>query len=226
VAVVGAAIGVVIAMVIAPVSGAQVAVEGASVNRGALVLVEERAAAATVLVKAQECQALTGTGTVLRSGLVVTNAHVLGGGSTFDLVTAGGSLEPTGRAQRSTDTDVATGAAPDDVVATRGLELAAHDPRPGDQVVIAGHPGGGPLRVRTGSVVGARPGRGPHDPPTVIRLDLHLLPGESGSPVVGLDGRLVGIAYSTEHGSDQALVIPVSQLRHALGDVATATRDC
>ncbi len=80
--------------------------------------------------------------------------------------------------------------------------------------------------MRTASVVGARPGRGPDDPPTIIRLDLHLLPGESGSPVVGQDGRLVGLAYSTEHRTDQALVIPVSRVRHALINVEAATARC
>jgi S1-C subfamily serine protease len=225
IAVIGVSIGLIFAVLVAPRSSAQVAVGGASITRAGQSSAEQAAADATVLVEAQECVPLWGTGTMLRSGIVLTNAHVLGGGTGFDVVTADGRRQPTGRAQRSTDTDLATGSAPAGA-AGAGLELASHDPRPGDQVVIAGHPSGGPLRVRTAAVVGARPGRGPDDPPTIIRLDLHLLPGESGSPVVGQDGKLVGIAYSTEHGTDQALVIPASRIQHALVNVEAAPSHC
>jgi S1-C subfamily serine protease len=225
IAVIGVSIGLIFAVVVAPRPSGQVAVAGASITRTGQSDAERAAASATVLVGSHECVPLWGTGTVLRSGVVLTNAHVLGGGASFDVVTADGGHHSTGHAQRSSDTDLATGSAPPGVP-TKGLELASGDPRPGDQVVIAGHPGGGRLRVRTASVVGARPGRGPDDPPTIIRLDVHLLPGESGSPVVGQDGRLEGIAYSTEHVTGQALVIPVSRIRHALADVETATSGC
>jgi S1-C subfamily serine protease len=225
IAVIGVSIGLIFAVVVAPRPVAQVAVAGASITRTGQSDAERMAGGAAVLVQSHECVPLWATGTVLRSGIVVTNAHLLGGGTTFDVVTADGRNHPTGHAQRSSDTDLATGAVPSGVPAV-GLDLASADPRPGDQVVIAGHPGGGPLRIRTASVVGARPGRGPDDPPTIIRLDVHLLPGESGSPVVGQDGRLEGVAYSTEHGTGQALIIPASRIRHALTDVATATSRC
>jgi S1-C subfamily serine protease len=225
IAVIGVSIGLIFAVLVAPSSSAQVAVGGASITRTGQSSAEQAAADATVLVGADGCEPLWGTGTVLRSGIVLTNAHVLGGGTAFDVITTDGRRQGTGRAQRSTDTDLATGSRPAGVGGV-GLEIASHDPRPGDQVVIAGHPGGGPLRVRTASVVGARPGRGPDDPPTIIRLDLHLLPGESGSPVVGQDRKLVGIAYSTENGTHLALVIPASRIRHALVNVETATAHC
>jgi S1-C subfamily serine protease len=226
IAVIGVSIGLILAVVVAPRSTAQAAaVAGTSITASGQSNAERAAASATLLVQSQECTPLRGTGTVLRSGLVLTNAHVLGGGTSFDVVTTDGRQHTTGRAQRSTDTDLASGSLPPGVPVI-GLDLASHDPRPGDQVVIAGHPGGGPLRVRTASVVGARPGEGPDDPPMIIRLDLHLMPGESGSPIVGQDGRLVGIAYSSERGTDQALVIPASRIRHALADVRTATSRC
>jgi S1-C subfamily serine protease len=225
IAVIGVSIGLMFAVLVAPASSAQVAaVAGTSITATDQSAAERAAASATLLLGAHDCEPLWGTGTVLQSGIVLTNAHVLGGGTSFDVVANGRSYS-TGHAQRSGDTDLATGALPVGVSAV-GLDLASHDPRPGDQVVIAGHPGGGPLRVRAASVVGARPGQGPDDPPTIIRLDLHLLPGESGSPVVGQDGRLVGIAYSTERDTDLALVIPVSRIRHALVNVEAATSRC
>jgi S1-C subfamily serine protease len=228
----GVAIGVVVALLIAPPTsadpgpggvGAQVG--GVSIERDAQHRAETMAAAATVQVEARECEPLDGTGVVLRSGVVLTNAHVLGGGTRFTIVEPDGSRRSSGVAQSSVDTDVATGIAPPSA-SVIGLELATEDPHIGDQVVIAGHPRGGPLRVRPAAMAGARPGRGPHDPPTVLRLDVHLQPGESGSPVVDQQGRLVGLAYSTEHGTDAALVIPVSRIRHAMAGLVTASRHC
>src|SRR4051812_27565632 len=138
IATIGVSIGLIVAVLITPASSAQVVVDGSTVTRSGQATAEQSAASSTLLVGAHEGEPLWGTGTVLRSGIVLTNAHVLGGGTGFEVVTSDGARHATGRAQRSTDTDLASGSVPP-AVAASGLDLASHDPRPGDQVVIAGH---------------------------------------------------------------------------------------
>ena len=62
------------------------------------------------------------------------------------------------------------------------------------------------------------------DPRLVMRLDVGAEPGDSGGPVVDADGRLVGIVYLRERITGRALVIPISEIRAALGGGATAGR--
>jgi S1-C subfamily serine protease len=57
-----------------------------------------------------------------------------------------------------------------------------------------------------------------------MRLDVGAVPGDSGGAVIDAQGRLVGIVYASQHITDQALVIPASELSTALAaDGALAT---
>ncbi len=202
-----------------------VAVAGATLSRDPQPTIVDRLTAATVLVSADACDALDGTGVILSSGLVITNGHVLDGARTFEIETADGQVHETGNATRPTEGDLAAGAAPTGSERD-GIELATDDPRPGDVVTVAGHPGGGALQVRTAEVVGAIAGSGRLDPPVIHRLDVVAVPGDSGSPVVDGQGRLVGLVYASERGSRSALVIPVSELRRALLTMEPARQQC
>jgi S1-C subfamily serine protease len=181
---------------------------------------------ATVLVRATGCdEGLVGSGVILKSGDVLTNRHVLGGSTEFEV--AGPSVDW----QRldgtvSSEEDVAVGplggasggvsGGVNGDFERVGLSFADDDPDVGAVVGLAGHPQGGDLRMRAATVEGYRDGIGPLDPPTILRLDVDVVHGESGSPVVDTAGHLVGIVYASEHGTGNGLVIPVSHLRLAL----------
>ena len=180
---------------------------------------------ATVKVRSEACGTLDGTGVILSSGLVLTNGHVLGGARSFLIETSDGQTHESGNATRPVATDLAAGIAPTGSE-DEGLQLAADDPAAGDRVTVAGHADGGPLRVRTAEVEGAIVGTGRLDPPSVIRLDVVAVPGDSGSPVVDEDGRLVGLVYAAERNTRATLVIPVSELRRALLMMEPARQQC
>ena len=99
--------------------------------------------------------------------------------------------------------------------------MASTDPQVGTDVVVGSRATGG-LRVMRAQVRDYLAG-GPNDPPTVMRLDMIAIPGDSGAPVVDTSGRLVGLIYASQFGSRSALVIPVSQIRAARGARVTPT---
>jgi len=163
------------------------------------------AAPSTVLVETGRAGARTGTGSgwVLDAsdGLVVTNAHVVNQGETVDVVAAG--------RRRSARV---VGSAPCEDVAllrvgdTEGLRTATlgtgRTIRQGETVVALGFPqGAGPqdaLTSTTGVVSVARTAyrdTGPDVPsyPEAVQTDTALNPGNSGGPLIDLEGRLIGM---------------------------------
>jgi putative serine protease PepD len=165
----------------------------------------------TVLVRTSRAGTPTGTGSgwVLdaEAGLIVTNAHVVNQGSTVEVV--GG-----GRERRATVEGVAVCA---DIALLRvrdgrGLRSARlrTDGRPqqGETVVALGFPSGGSqaLSSTTGVVSVARTVYSDPSPdvpayPDALQTDTALNPGNSGGPLVDLQGRVVGMnaAEGAEH---------------------------
>ena len=93
-------------------------------------------------------------------------------------------------------------------------------PRPGDGVTIVGYPTG----VRTvtdarieGSIRPAGTARSCGSVPSPE-------PGQSGSPLVDRDGKLVGIAFAEDTVGGQGLAIPVSRVRASLEQGARGRR--
>ncbi len=175
------------------------------------------ASSATVRVVAQGCRGeFRGTGVVLRSGLVMTAAHVAAGARRITVVDSNGGARRVGPVLSATATDVAT--AP--LRAGASVVRRQDDPAVGAAVVVAGASGGA-VRVRDARVSAYVRGTGAGDPPVAMRLDVRVAPGDSGGAVLDRKGRLVGLVYAAEHGSGRALAIPASVLSAALaGDVA------
>ena len=145
-----------------------------------------------------------GTGWVLdaEEGLIVTNAHVVDAGETFQV----------GTEDRLSDAEV-VGVAPCDDLAvlraseTEGLESLALGTQDsisqGDQVVAVGYPGNASpddeLQVTEGIVsVVEQTFDVPSDPfvqlyPNVIQTDAPINPGNSGGPLIDEAGDLVGV---------------------------------
>ena len=178
-------------------------------------LVRRRAAEATVLVSALNCGSLSvGSGFGIE-GVVVTNRHLVSGAA-------------EAKVQRGTDLHrvAVLGAHPVvdlavlDGVGGPDLELAPGDVPVGEPVLLAGRPGGGPVRVEASRVHlysdGAVWGMGG----PVMLLDTRTAPGWSGGPVLDRRGRVVGILAALDAATGLAIAIPAAELRAWLPDVA------
>ncbi|MEA2412019.1 MAG: putative serine protease PepD [Thermoleophilaceae bacterium] len=162
----------------------------------------------TVLVKARiPGGTSTGTGFVLDAGrgLVVTNFHVVNGGSRFS-VGVGGNLRTASIA----------GAAPCDDLAVlhvgdnSGMETfplgSQGDLKQGEQVVAVGYPASASLDDNLSSTAGvvsrvSGPFRAPSADapsyPNVVQTDAALNPGNSGGPLIDERKKLVGVNAAT-----------------------------
>lgn len=176
--------------------------------------VEQQSAAApswkdsVVRVRSVGCgEVRSGTGVVL-GGRLVTNRHVIEDASSIEVVLADG--------RRLEVTSVATNAGLDLAelgVADwlPGLALAEIDRTVGS-VVVGGFATDGAFRTQRGQLTGSLVGSAVSDPRRPTRLGLQVVPGQSGSPVVGDDGRVVGLIYGRADADGSGLVIPASDI--------------
>ena len=150
--------------------------------------VADRLRRVTVQVHARGRSA--GAGVVwLRSGLVVTNAHVATGGGA-DVVLPDGRAVRARLVARDPRRDLAALAVAGDEQAA-ALRVDARGLHPGELVVAVGHPLGVAYAVALG-VVHRAPSeeRGPSG---WLHADIRLAPGNSGGPLADATGRVVGI---------------------------------
>lgn len=176
----------------------------------------QRAAEVTVRVRNRACDGLaTGSGFAVAAHRLVTNRHVVEGAEELQLDTWDG---------RSISVAVHRVAYLHDLALIETLEslprvarLAADDPEPGARVTAVGFPRGGPLAQTRGKVIGLVAGalgeRG-----RVLRVSAAVTHGNSGGPLLDHAGRVVGVVYAGETRTGYGLAIPVSTLRHLLGD--------
>ena len=193
-----------------------------------------RARGGTIYVRVRALnQQATGTGVLIdaRRGLVLTNFHVV----------ALGSDVQAGRPNRLDDASIEAAAPCEDLalLKVRGLEdrtpieLGEQDQvEQGDPVVALGYPvsasGGRSLTSTAGvvsSVSTALRIEAPEQPrySNLVQTDAALAPGNSGGPLVGADGRLVGvntiILSGGEGAAGQGYAIGVDRVREVLGDL-------
>ncbi len=189
-----------------------------------------RAEASTVRVKGQACDRIQeGSGFVVAPDLVVTNAHVVAGeppGSTS-------VLRPDGRTFAArvvlydSERDIA-------LLRVPGLDepaLPLADARVGSRGDVLGHPGGvarlvvSPYAVdRQITAVGEGLYHRHHTRRQVLVLASGLRPGDSGSPLVDVHGRVVGIAFAVAVGQpDTAYALSTAELRPDLAGAHAAT---
>jgi S1-C subfamily serine protease len=164
----------------------------------------ELAAAAASVVRitgtAFQCgQNQTGSGFVVAPGRVITNAHVVAGVDEPVVEVPGGGALPGRVVQLDTARDIA-------VIAVDGLRAA---PLPlGDELdngataAFAGYPAGGPYRIQPASVQGLSPvlvnniyGADPQ-PLQVYSLAANVQQGNSGGPLLDLQGRVAGVVFA------------------------------
>jgi len=201
----------------APTPAAPAAVDGKPPTTAEVVA---RCEPAVALIRGKDG---SGTGFLIRPGLLVTNAHVLDGEVVQDLEVHFPSAPQGEKGPLSADLvyedfkrdlavlSVKTGLAP--------LELAAsHSYRKGDDVLTIGNPGAGGKVVLENAV-----SRGVLSSPTEIdgqafhQLGMSVNPGNSGGPVLDPNGRVIGVvALRLSNAEAVAFCVPLDDLRAAV----------
>lgn len=157
-----------------------------------------------------------GAGTVWHSdGLILTNAHVVSHGP-LSVTLPDGRRMPARLLASDADRDIA--AITVDASDLPTIELGQSSRlRPGSMVLAIGHPFGVLGAATAGTVVGVG-----QDLPEVgrpsrqwIAVSLNLRPGNSGGPLVDVEGRLVGI-NTMMTGPQAGMAVPVQVAKEFL----------
>jgi S1-C subfamily serine protease len=182
-----------------------------------------RAAQAVVKISSLGCGGLvTGSGFPVGSGYILTNAHVVSGTSRHTILTPAGAELPGTVVFFDPERDVAVLYVPDD----RSAPLIFGPAQRGTKGAVIGYPGGGAEQV-TPAVVDGRidaEGRDIYNANLVTRqifvIQAKVRPGNSGGPLVDLEGRVLGLVFATSAGDpNQAYALTDDEIQ---GDVKDA----
>jgi len=159
----------------------------------------QQIAASTVRIEGEACSRLQeGSGFAVAEDLVVTNAHVVAGNRSTDVVRTDGSRAAATVVTFDPDRDLA-------VLSVPGLDrpaLPLAEGEEGDRGGVYGYPGGGELRIAPYEIAREVSARGTdiYDDDRTERdvyfLSAHLRPGDSGSALVNPQGEVVGVAFA------------------------------
>jgi S1-C subfamily serine protease len=182
------------------------------------------AAQAVVKVTSLGCGGLvTGSGFAIGDGYVVTNAHVVSGTSQHHVLTPSGDELLATVVYFDPRRDFALLSVPD--LGSPGLGFAPASR--GTQAAVIGYPGGGPEKVEPAVVDGAVEaiGRDIYSTTQVTRqvyvLQGKVRPGNSGGPLVDLQGRVLGIVFATSASDpNQAYALTDDEISTDLNDVS------
>ena len=156
-----------------------------------------------------------GTGVVIiDNGTILTNLHVVWGAKKIRLRFANGHESEASMIGAQPENDLAVlkaNSLPDDLEAA--TMRSTSDLRPGDHVIAVGHPFGIGPSVSYGVVSGLkREFRSPEGTKTLtnlIQFDAAANPGNSGGPLVTMDGQVVGIVTAILNPSEQRTFIGI-----------------
>ncbi len=157
-------------------------------------------------------------------GLIVTNAHVVGGAERVSVTVAGAPPREGEVVRLDAATDLAL-VRIEDASGLRPLALATSRPvSVGDPVIAIGAPFGLDRSVSAGIVSGlARqiPGAGGGTITGAIQTDAALNPGNSGGPLLASDGSVIGVTarIATRSGADEGVgfAIPAASVAEIIG---------
>jgi uncharacterized membrane protein required for colicin V production len=192
-------------------------------------VVQAAAQTVKILGQAPSCNAgLEGSGFAFAPGRVLTNAHVVAGVKSIQVITEDGSAVDGEVVYFDPDMDLAVIDAPD--VNVRPLTFSDAAAR-GDNVAVLGYPENGgleatPARVRDELVA---PGNDIYGEGTVVReilsLRANVRPGNSGGPVVNKDGQVVGVVFAASLDQDDTGYAMTSrQVASAVAEGLTADK--
>jgi S1-C subfamily serine protease len=164
----------------------------------------------------------TGSGFVLDGdGRLVTNAHIVSGVTDIQVTFPDGQIVPAEVIGKDEETDLAVLRVAADQVDLRPLELGdSGSLRPGDRVVAVGNPSGLQATAGTGRISGT--GRrvevaGGYMVGGLLETDAVIEPATSGGPLLGSDGRVVGI--TSRLGDDGGYAVPANTARDVLAQL-------
>ncbi|HEY5034414.1 MAG TPA: MarP family serine protease [Candidatus Dormibacteraeota bacterium] len=165
---------------------------------------------------------ITGSGFAIGGGYVVTNAHVVSGTHAHRLQMPSGDDLPATVVYFDPARDFALLSVPN--LTSPGLGFAPAS-RGTDGAVI-GYPGGGPERIEPAVVDGAveAVGRDIYSNNAVTRqvyvIQGRVRPGNSGGPLVDLQGKVLGIVFATSASDpNQAYALTDDEINSDLNDV-------
>jgi S1-C subfamily serine protease len=170
-----------------------------------------------------------GTGLVIvDKGVILTNLHVVQSAHSIKLVFADGSESGASVTSLQAHNDLAVLQAhtvPDDLQAATLRSTV--DLVPGDEVVAVGFPFGIGPSVSSGVISGFkrsfRAPEGQHDIENLIQFDAAANPGNSGGPLVTMDGEVVGVVTGILNPSSQrtfvgiGFAVPIESAASAAG---------
>jgi S1-C subfamily serine protease len=182
-----------------------------------------KAAAATVKITSLGCGGLvTGSGFPVGPGYIVTNAHVVSGTNNHTIWAPSGAQMPATVVYFDPERDVAVLYAPE----YRGAPLVFGPAQRGTKGAVIGYPGGGQEQESPAVVDGTilAQGRDIYSSNTVTRqifiITARVRPGNSGGPLVDLEGRVLGLVFATSAGDpNQAYALTDDEIA---GDVRDA----
>ena len=190
----------------------------------------QSALASTARIASTGCGAgqAVGSGFFVSSTAVVTNAHVVAGG-TDTTVTIGGSVHAATVVAFDPEADLALLSVPD--AGAPALQLSETPPPRGSAGVALGYPGGGELTTTPAAVTAAYTAGGPDiygegsTERSVVEMTAQIRRGNSGGPLVVAPGVVGAIVFGASRvqpdvgyaiGADQAL----ERLGPAIGSTA------
>jgi serine protease DegQ len=170
-----------------------------------------------------------GTGVVIiDNGTILTNLHVVSGAKRVRVRFSNGHESDAALVGAQPENDLAVlkaSSLPDDLEAA--TMRSTGDLRPGDHVIAVGHPFGIGPSVSYGVVSGLRREfRSPEGQKTLtnlIQFDAAANPGNSGGPLVTMDGQVVGIVTAILNPSEQrtfigiGFAVPIENAANAAG---------
>ena len=156
-----------------------------------------------------------GTGVVIvDNGTILTNLHVVTGAHKVKVTFADGTESDAQIISAQPENDLAVLKAsnlPDDLEAA--TMRSTSDLRPGDHVIAVGHPFGIGPSVSYGVVSGLkrefRSEEGERRLSNLIQFDAAANPGNSGGPLVTMDGQVVGIVTAILNPTEQRTFIGI-----------------
>jgi S1-C subfamily serine protease len=186
-----------------------------------------RARGSVVLLKSLDAggrEVAEGTGFVIQGGYILTNHHVVEGASRMQAVLPDKSvLELPGILAQDAGHDLAILEAPPHHLAP--LPLVPPGPtEPGERVVVLGNPMGFSSTLSDG-IISAYRENGIDEAPDFIKgpllqITAPISHGSSGSPVMNLNGEVVGVAVAGfEGGQSLNFAVPASSVRRLLAQV-------
>ena len=163
-----------------------------------------------IRVTGQSGQGGQGSGFVFRGNHVVTNAHVVSNVSSVQVRFSEGEWRSASVVGTDPSSDLAVIEVQNPPKYVRPLPLVRNEPAIGTEVVAIGSPFGFEGSVTSGLVSGINrsiPAPNGYTIPDAIQTDAPVNPGNSGGPLVNLNGQVVGVISS---GGGENLAFAIS----------------